>query len=377
MVAVITDIFPDVPGRTTCAFHNVDVGDAIPIKQNPYCVNPKKLEFMRREVNYMLKHGIIEQSHSNWSSPSLLVPKGDGSYHFCTDYRKVNAVTKSDFYPIPRVEDYIDRIGCAKYITKLDLLKGYWQLPLTPEAKEISAYVIPEGFFQYQVMLFGMKNTPATFQHIINNLIRDLEGCEAYIDDVVFAGTWEEHMRRIKELFCRLRAANLTVNLVKSKFGHTYVIYLGHVVGQGQVRPVTTKVDAIIGFSVPTTKKEVMRFLGMAGYYRKFCREFATLCELLINLLKKNTAFIRNGAAQRAFDSVKTLLMSASVLAMPDFGKPFILTIDASDYGAGAVLLQEDAKGIEHAIGYFSYKFNISQKNYSTSEKETLALVMA
>ena len=191
----------------------------------------------------------------------------------------MNAVTKSDSYPIPRVEDCIDRIGYAKYVTKLDHLKGYWQVALTPTAKEISAFVTPEGFFQYQVMPFGMKNAPATFQCTINKIITDLEDCEAYIDyAVVFGGTWEEHLLKVGELFCQLREANLTVNFVKSKFGHVYVIYLGHIVGQGQVRPVTAKVDAIINYPVPTTKREVMRFLGMAGYYQKFCRDFATLC---------------------------------------------------------------------------------------------------
>ena len=151
----------------------------------------------------MLEHGIIEPSQSNWSSPCLLVPKSDGSYRLCTDYRKVNAVTKSDLYPIPKVEDCIDRIGCAKYVTKLDLLKGYWQVPLTPAAKEISAFVTPEGFYQYRVMPFGLKNAPATFQCMINKIIRDLEGCEAYIDDVIiFGSTWEEHLSRVRELFC-------------------------------------------------------------------------------------------------------------------------------------------------------------------------------
>ena len=326
----------------------------------------------------MLEYGIIEPSQSNWSSPCILVPKSDGSYRFCTDYRKVNSVTKSDSYPIPRVEDCIDRIGCAKYVTKLDLLKGYWQVPMTTAAKEISAFVTPEGFYQYKVMPFGMKNAPATFQRMINEIIRDLDGCEAYIDDVViFGSTWEEHLSRVEELFRRLRSANLTVNLVKSEFGHAYVTYLGHVVGQGQVRPVTAKVDAIINYPIPTTRRQMMRFLGMTGYYRKFCRDFATLCEPLTNLLRKNVSFIWSDECQRAFDRVKMLLMSAPVLVMPDFMKPFILTIDASDVGVGAVLLQEDTKGIEHPIGYFSHKLNASQKNYSTSEKETLALVTA
>ena len=166
------------------------------------------------------------------------------------------------------------------------------------------------------------------------------------------------------------------MNLVKSEFGHVYVICLGNIVGQGQVRPVTAKVDAIVNYPVPTTKREVMRFLGMAGYYQKFCRDFATLCKPLTNLFKKNTAFVWNGTTQKAFDIVETLLMSAPILTIPDFRK-LILTISASDFGTGAVLLQEDAKGMHHPIGYYSHKFNTSQKNYSTSELETLALVMA
>jgi len=212
-----------------------------------------------------------------------------------------------------QAEDCIDRIGCAKYITTLE----FEGLPLTPAAIEISAFVTPEGFFQYQVMPFSMKNAPVMFQCMINKVIRDLEGCKAY---VVFAGTWEEHLLRIKEFFCQLRTANLTLNLVKNKFA--YVIYLGRVVGQSQVRSVTAKVDAINNYAVPTTKRKVMRFLGMAGYYWKFFRDFATMCEPLTNLLKKNTAFVWNGAAQRAIDSVNTLLMSAPVLTMPDFGNP-------------------------------------------------------
>ena len=166
MVALITefsDLFSDVPGRTNCVHHHVDIGNAAPIKQNPYRVNPQKLSCLKKELDYMLKNDIIEPSQSNWSSPCLLVPKSDGTYHFCTDYRKINAVTKSDSYPIPRVEDCIDRIGSAHYVSKIDLLKGYWQVPLTPMTKEISAFVTPEGFYQYKVMPFSMKMPPQHF----------------------------------------------------------------------------------------------------------------------------------------------------------------------------------------------------------------------
>ena len=262
-------------------------------------------------------------------------------------------------------------------MSKIDL-KGYRQVPLTPMAKEISAFVTLEGFYQYKVMPFGMKNAPATFQRMINQIVENFEGCEAYIDDViVFGSTWEQHLQRVRELFCRVKLANLTVNLVKSKFGHAHVTYLGHVVGEGQVKPVNAKVEAILKYTVPTSKEELMRFLGMAGYYRKFCRNFASVCEPLTNLLRKNSVFVWSKSCQSAFETIKSLLVSAPVLATPDFDKLFVLTVDASDVGAGAVLLQEDSKGIDHPISYVSHKFNASQRNYSTSEKEALALVFA
>ena len=378
LVTEFSDLFSDVPGRTNCVHHHVDVGDAVPIKQNPYRVNPHKLEFLKKELDYMLTNDIIEPSQSDWSSPCLLVPKNDGTYCFCTDYRKVNVTTKSDSYPIPRVEDCIDRIGRAKYVSKIDLLKAYWHVPLTPKAKEISAFVTPEGFYQYKVMPFGMKNAPATFQRLINQITKNFERCEAYIDDVVvFSSTWEQHLHRVREMFSRLRQANLTVNLVKSEFGHAHVMYLGHVGGQGQVKPVDAKVQVIVEYPAPTTRRELMRFLGMAGYYRKFCRNFASVCEPLTNLLKKNSVFLWSESCRKAFETIKSLLVSAPVLATPDFDKLFMLAVDASDVGVGAVLLQEDSKGVDHTIGYFSHKFNASQRNYSTSEKEALALVYA
>ena len=251
-------VFPDVPGKTTCACHDVDIGDARPIKQHAYRVNPTKRAALRDEVQYMLRNGIVKPSQSQWSSPCVLVPKADGSYRFCTDFRKVNAVTKSDSYPLPRIDDCIDSIGHARYVSKFDLLKGYWQVPLTPRAREISAFVMPDGLYEYTVMPFGMKNAPATFQRLINQVIRGLEGCQAYLDDVIV------YSNDLK----------LTVNLIKTEFCHARVEFLGHVVGQGQITPVAAKVEAISKFPVPTNQQELMKFLGMAGYYRKFVTIF-------------------------------------------------------------------------------------------------------
>lgn len=373
-----SDLFPDVPSRTNQIYHDVDVGDAAPVKQHPYRLNPRKQQYLKEEVKYLLENDFIEPSSSSWSSPCILVPKPDGSYRMCTDYRKVNSVTKTDTFPIPRMDDCIDKLGKAKYVTKFDLLKGFWQVPLTDRAKEISAFVTPEGLYQYKVMPFGMKNSPATFQRLINKVIANLEDCEAYIDDVIiYSETWEKHLETIREFFRKLSEAKLTINLSKTEFGQAQVTYLGHVVGRGQVQPVNAKVEAIIKFPRPENKKQLMRFLGMAGYYRRFCSNFATVTEPLTKLLSKKEKFNWSDQCEKAFEELKAMLQSAPVLTAPDFSSPFKLAVDASDVAAGAVLLQEDDEGVEHPVCYFSKKFNKSQRNYSTIEKECLALLLA
>ena len=252
-------------------------------------------------MQYMLEKDIIEPSQSSWASPCVLVPKPDSSIRYCTDYRKVNVLSKTDSFPIPRMEDCIDRIGNAKYITKCDLLKGYWCLPLTERAKEISAFVTPDGLYQYKVMPFGMKNSQATFQRLMNICLKDLEGVEVYVDDIViFSDTWEEHLKRLEQVLFRLKEANLTVNLSKSDFVKAKVVYLGHVVGHGVVTPIKAKVKSIIDYPIPENKKSLMRFLGMAGYYRKFCKNFSEVTAPLTELLKKNVKYHWSETCQKS-----------------------------------------------------------------------------
>ena len=196
------EVFPDVPSKTNLIEHDVDVGDPAPIKQHPYRVSPIKKELLDKEVQYMLKHDIIEESQSNWSSPCILVPKHDGGFRFCTDFRKVNDKTKSDSFPIPRIPHCIDQIGNAKFVSTFDILKGYWQVPLTQRAREISVFVTPSSLYQYKVMPLGMKNAPATFQRMVNKLVRDIDGCKGYVDDVViYSDNWSDHIRQIKLSF--------------------------------------------------------------------------------------------------------------------------------------------------------------------------------
>ena len=369
------EVLPDVPSKTNLIEHDVDVGDSAPIKQHPYRVSPMKKELLDKEVQYMLKNDIIEESQSNWSSPCILVPKHDVGFRFCTDFRKVNDKTKSDSFPIPRIADCIDQIGNAKFVSTFDMLKGYWQVPLTQRAREISAFVTPSGLYQYKVMPFGMKNAPATFQRMVNKLVRDIDGCEGYIDDVViFSDNWSDHIRQIKHFFQIMREAKLTINLMKSEFGKATVKYLGHIVGQGQVRPLDAKIQTITKYPIPTSRKELARFLGMAGYYRNFCLNFSEIAAPLTNLLSKKVKFVWTDDCQLAFDKVKLLLQKSPVLKSPDYEKPFKLIIDSSDVGTGSVLVQEASDGLDHPVSYFFKEILKISKELFSGRKGNIGL---
>ena len=322
----------------------------MPVKQHPYRMNPVKQQYLREEIQYLLDNDFTEPSQSDWSSPCI-VPKPDGSFGMCKDCRKVNSVTKTDTFPIPRIDDCIDNIGQVKYVTKFDLLKGFCQILLTHRAKEISVFVTPDGLYQYKVMPFGMKNLPAT-QRLINGLIFDLDSCKANIDDaIIFRDEWKQHLETISAFIDRLSEAKLTNNLAKSEFCHANLKFLGHILGQGQVIPLEAEVEAISDFPAPTCKRQLMRFLGMVGYYRKFFHYF--------------------------FDKLKAILKNAPVLLAPNFDREFKLGVNASDVGAGSVLLQEDDNGVDHSVCYFPKTFYKHHRNYSTIEKECLSLILA
>lgn len=247
----------------------------------------------------------------------------------------------------------------AKYVTKLDLLKGYWQVPLTPRASEISAFVTPDHFLQYTVMPFGLKNAPATFQRLVNTVLSGVKKYEAYLDDiVVYSSTWTEHMSTMREVFTRLRDASLTLNLAKCEFGKADVTYLGKKVGQGEVRPLAAKMQAILDFPMPVTRRQLRRFLGMCGYYRGFCKNFASVVAPLTDLTSPSRKFVWTDVCQDSFVAAKMWLCSAPVLAAPDFTRPFKIEVDASMHGAGAILIQEDHEGVDHPVYFVSTKFS-------------------
>ena len=228
------------------------------------------------------------------------------------------------------------------------------------------------------VMPFGMKNAPATFQRLMNKVTQGVNNCVVYLDDVViFTDTWDEHLLVLKHFLERLTEAKLVANLKKCEFVHAQVQYLGYVVGQGVVRPPDSKVEAIKDLSRPTTRREVRRFLGCFGYYRRFLKNFASIVAPLTDLLKKDRKFEWSNVCEESFENAKNVLVSYPVMLAPNFSKPFVLATDASNLGAGAVLLQEDDQGVEHPVCYYSKKFSPAQKNYSVIEKECLALILS
>lgn len=370
----------DLPGFCTLILHDVELTqNATPIRQAPFRLNPEKKLIMKREINFLLENDLARPSNSPWASPCILTPKPDGSFRFCTDYRKVNQLTVPDAYPLPLIDDLIDMVGQSRIISKVDLQKGYYQVGLTERAKTISAFITPFGLFEYQRMPFGMRNAPATFQRTINSIIHGLDNTYSYLDDLlIISDTWSEHLKNLEDLFTRLATAGLTINLAKSSFGNATITYLGHVVGKGQTKPKHANVEAIINFPTPTSRKSLMRFLGTAGFYRRFCPNFASIAAPLTDLTSPKTTFKWTPVCEAAFHQLKTLLSSNPVLQTPNFSHPFILQIDASSSGVGAVLLQQDqGTKVLHPVAYHSAKLKPHQRSYSTIELEALSLVSA
>lgn len=255
-------------------------------------MSPVKRDVLRADIERLLRNNIIEESTSEWSSPCILVPKANGSYRMCSDLRKVNQLIQADSYPMRRIDDCIDRVGNAKFITKLDLLKGYYQIPLTDRAKKVLTIITPDGLYSYKTVPFGLKTAGAVFQRMVNKLLRQWDDVDAYLDDVMITSDqWNAHLQRLRDVFQKFLDANLTLNLAKCEFGSARVECLGHVVGLGKVLPAQAKIDGILKYPQPTNRREVRRILGSTGFYRRFCPNYSTVAAPLTDLLKKDRKF--------------------------------------------------------------------------------------
>ena len=364
-------------GHTTIIQHKINTGEALPIKQQPYRVSHHQKASIEKHISDMLDQGVIEVSSSPWSSPVVLVKKKDGSTRFCIDYRKLNAVTRKDSYPLPRIDDALDSLAGSKYFSTLDLQSGYHQVAMHPDSKEKTAFISHAGLYQFNVLSFGLTNAPPQFQRLMSRVLHGLEWkvCLVYIDDViVFSATFEEHISRLKLVFDRLREANLKLKPSKCNFARSTVNYLGFLVSSDGIAPDPTKLDAVQSFPTPTTVKEVRSFLGLCNYYRRFVKDFAKIASPLNHLTRKNVPFIWNSDCETAFVALKSRLSSPPILAYPNFDLPFHLYTDASQYALGYVLGQV-VQDQEVVIAYGGRELNDAEKRYSTTEREALAVV--
>ena len=364
-------------GRTGLVKHRIDTGDARPIKHVPRRIPPARREEMQQAVKDMERQGLVERSDSPWSSAVVLVSKKDGTKRFCVDYRALNDRTVKDSYPLPRIDDTLDALAGACWFSTLDLKSGYHQVEMAEEDKAKTAFSFGQGLWQFTVMPFGLCNAPSCFERLMERVLEGLHWKTAllYIDDViVFGSTFEEELERLREVFQRLRAANLKLSPKKCLLFQPEVPFLGHVVGRDGVRTDPQKISAVQKWPVPKSVAEVRSFLGLCTYYRRFVQGFAQVAAPLHSLTRKGVHFQWNERHQDAFENLKKALAEAPVLPYPNPTTPYLLDTDASDEGVGAVLAQvKDGK--EHVVAYYSAKFDKAERNYCTTRKELLAVI--
>ena len=357
--------------------HQIDTGSARPIKQKPRRTSPSKHAEIERQVENLLQRSVVKKSNSPWSSPVVLVTKKDGSQRFCVDYRLVNTATVKDAYPLPRIDDSLSALSGAKWVSTLDLASGYWQVPMDPASSYKAAFVTTSGLYEWTVMPFGLTSSPSTFERLMELILAGLrfETCLIYLDDIIVYGkTFEEELKRLEEVFVRFRSSGLKLKPSKCVLFHKRVMYLGHIVSESGIATDPGKIERVCEWPIPENVTEIKSFLGLAGYYRRFVLNFAQVARPLHKLTEANVEFVWTPECQSSFQTLKTLLSTAPVLAYPDFTAEFILYTDASNHGIGAVLSQVK-DGAEHPVAYASRTLTKAERNYCVTRKELLAVV--
>ena len=328
----------------------------------------------------MLASDVIWPSNSPWASPVVMVKKKDGSLRFCVDFCQLNAATVKDAHPLPRIDDLLDSLHGARWFSTLDLKSGYWQVPILERDKEKTAFRTSSGqLYKFNQVPFGLCNAPATFSRLMDRVLSGLhwETCLFYLDNIiVFSSTWEEHLARLRQIFERLRHANLKLGAEKCTFAAKEVSYLGHWVTEEGLLQDPALLTAIREIPPPKSATEVRFFLGLAGYYRRYVKNFAAIAGPLHALTRKDAVFHWSADCQGAFDRLKTLLTTSPITAFPNFSQSFRLYTDASTAGLGAILAQV-REGKERIICCASRSLNQAEKAYPATKLECLAIIWA
>ena len=350
----------------------------IPVRKRMYDVPLTSKDLIKKEVEEMLELGIIEKSRSPFAAPVVLVQKKDGSCRFCVDYRGLNKITRFDAEPIPLVDSLFAELSEAHFFTKVDLSKGYWQIPIRPEDRHKTAFATHLGLFQFTRMPFGLLSAPAVFARMMR--ILDLERFSAinFFDDIlIHSNTFVEHKRHVQGVLNTLKEQGLTAKPAKVQTGFKSLEFLGHVIGEGSIQPEESKIKKILTVPTPETVKQIRSLMGLINFYRRYVPSFAAITAPLTDLTKNPGSSRKvtwTPECQEALEKIQEVLSSKPVLKLPRLGDPFVLRTDASSTGLGAVLLQEHDT-LLHPVMYASRKLLDRETRYSTIERECLAIV--
>ncbi|GKC53772.1 reverse transcriptase domain-containing protein [Tanacetum coccineum] len=390
----------DIPGicPSFCKHKIQLLDDKKPVVQKQRRLNPNMQEVVKKEIVKLLDTGIIYPiADSPWVSPIHCVPKKGGitvvtnendelvptrtitGWRVCIDYRKLNEATAKDHFPLPFMDQMLERLAGNKYFCFLDGFSGYFQIPIDPNDQEKTTFTCPFGTYAYRRMPFGLCNAPATFQRCMLAIFHDMieESVEVFMDDFsVFGNSFDTCLNNLDKMLQRCKDAHLVLNWEKCHFMVKEGIVLGHKVSSAGLEVDKAKIDVISKLPPPTNIKGVRSFLGHAGFYRRFIKDFSKIARPITKLLEKDTPFEFDDECQKAFESLKEKLTCAPVIVSPNWNLPFELMCDASDFAVGAVLGQKDGKNF-HPIYFASKTLNSAQQKYTVTEKELMAVVFA
>ena len=364
-------------GRTQLIEYRIDTGDHRPIRQSLRRQPFQHLEIIDKQVKDMKDAGIIESAASPWAFNVVLVKKKDGNLRFCVDYRRLNAITYKDSYPLPLIDNCLNALSGSSWFSTLDLRSGYYNIPIAEEDRDKSAFITRSGCFRFTVMPFGLTCAPSVFQRLMDFVLGGLHylTCLVYIDDIIIFGkSFDQQLERLGEVFDRIRQANLKLKPSKCSLFRRNVEFLGHVVSKEGIAMQEDKVKAIKTWPSPRNLTELRAFMGTSGYYRRFVKDFSTIAAPLFALMKKGVTWEWTDECEEVFEGLKAELISKPILALPTDDGTCVFDSDASDFGLGAVLSQTQ-NGEERVIAFASRTLSKPELKYEVTRKELLAVV--
>ncbi|KAJ0814449.1 putative nucleotidyltransferase, Ribonuclease H [Helianthus annuus] len=372
---VFPEDLPGLPPHRQVEFQIELAPGAAPVARAPYRLAPSELEELSKQLQELLEKGFIRPSSSPWGAPVLFVKKKDGTFRMCIDYRELNKVTVKNRYPLPRIDDLFDQLQGSCYYSKIDLRSGYHQLRVREEDVSKTAFRTRYGHYEFLVMPFGLTNAPAVFMDLMNRVCKPYldKFVIVFIDDIlIYSKSQEEHEQHLRLILELLRKEQLYAKLSKCDFWLREVHFLGHVVNKDGIHVDPSKVDSIRNWPAPRTPTEIRQFLGLAGYYRRFIKDFSKIAQPLTLLTQKGVTYRWGNTQETAFQYLKDRLCSAPILSLPEGTDDFVVYCDASIQGLGCVLMQRDK-----VIAYASRQLKVHERNYTTHDLELGAVVFA